>query len=93
MKRYQIYRNIRKKAMIYGLPVPFFGLMVLILIGSLLVIIFSFGIGSVAGAVIFNSSSYLFLTRLSKNPHLLRRGSVFPKVISNKKCSGLSDEN
>ena len=93
MKRYEIYRNIRKKALIYGLPVGFFALMMLSVIGSLLVIIFSFGLGIIVSVVVLNLTLYVFLTRITMNPQLLNVQRVFPKMISNKKISGLSYED
>ncbi len=89
MKRYEVYRNIRRKALIYGLPVGLFALMMLSIIGSLLVIIFSFGVGVIISAVVLNLSLYLFLTRIALNPQMLNFRRVFPKMISNKKMSDL----
>ena len=93
MKRYEVYRNIRKKALIYGLPVGSFALMMLSIIGSLLVIIFSFGVGVIISAVVVNLSLYLFLSRLTVNPQMLNFKRVFPKMISNKKMSDWSYED
>lgn len=93
MKRYEVYRNIRKKALIYGLPVGFFALMMLSFIGSLLVIIFSFGLGTIVSAVVLNLTLYVFLTRITVNPQLLNVQRVFPKMISNKKISDLCYED
>ena len=78
MKRYEVYRNIRKKAVIYGLPLGFFALMMLSIIGSLLVIIFSFSLGLIISAVLLNLSLYFFLIRISLNPQLLNYQRVFP---------------
>lgn len=93
MKRYEVYRNIRKKAMIYGLPIGFFALMMLSIIGSLLVIIFSFSFVLIISAILLNLSLYFILLRLALNPQLLNYQRVFPKMISNKKFSGLTYEN
>lgn len=93
MKRYEVYRNIRKKALIYGLPVGLFALMMLSIIGSLLVVIFSFGLGVILSVVVLNLSLYLFLTRLTVNPQMLNFQRVFPKMISNKKISDLNYED
>ena len=93
MKRYEVYRNIRKKALIYGLPIGLFALMMLSVIGSLLVIIFSFGFGIITSVVVLNLSLYIFLVRLTANPQLLHYQRVFPKMISNKKISGLTYED
>lgn len=93
MKRYEVYRNIRKKALIYGLPIGLFALMMMAVIASLLVMIFSFSLGTIFSAVVLNLSLYFFLTRLTVNPQLLHFQRVFPKMISNKKFSGLDYEN
>ena len=93
MKRYDIYRNIRKKALIYGLPVPLFALMMMCVIGSLLVIIFSFSFMVVVGVMFLNLIIYVVLSRLTSNPQLLNFRKVFPVLISNKKSSGLYYEN
>ncbi|MDX1604505.1 MAG: hypothetical protein R3209_15660 [Salinimicrobium sediminis] len=93
MKKYEVYRNIRKKAMIYGLPLRFFALMMLSIIGSLLMIIFSFSFGLILSAVVLNLSLYFFLIRITHNPQLLNFQRVFPKMISNKRFSGLTYED
>ena len=93
MKKYEVYRNIRKKAMIYGLPLGFFALMMLSIIGSLLVIIFSFSFGLILSAVVVNLSLYFFLIRITHNPQLLNFQRVFPKMISNKRFLGLTYED
>lgn len=93
MKRYEIYRNIRKKALIYGLPVPLFALLMLSIIGSLLVIIFSFSLMIIIAAVIWNLVLYFILTRITSNPQLLNLRKVFPILISNKKSTDLAYED
>ena len=89
MKRYEVYRNIRQQALIYGLPISLFALMMLCVIGSLLVIIFSFSLGIILGATVL----YVFLTRLTQHPQLLHFQKVFPDMLSSKKSSGLSYED
>lgn len=93
MKRYEIYRHIRRKALVYGLPVGLFALMMLSVIASLLVIIFSFGVGVILSAVLWNLGLYASLGRLNQNPQLLNYQRVFPKMISNKKITGLNYED
>ena len=93
MKHYEIYRNIRKKALIYGLPVPLFALMMICVIASMLVIIFSFSFTVIFVAVILNLALYVLLSRLSTNPQLLNFRKVFPVLISNKKSSSLNYED
>lgn len=93
MKRYEVYRNIRKKALIYGLPIAFFALMMLCVIGSLLVIIFSFSLWMIVSVAGLNLTLYFLLIRMAANPQLLHFRSAFPQMISNKKSSGFSYEN
>ena len=93
MRQFEVYRNIRRKAMIYGLPIGLFALMMLSIIASLLVMIFSFSLGVITSALIFNLGLFFFLTRISSNPQLLNFQKVFPRMISNKKNSMLHYEN
>ena len=89
MKKYEVYKNIRKRAMIFGLPVSLFALMMIAVIGSLLIIIFSFGLGIIICVILANALLYIGLTKFSKNQHWLHFAKVFPKSISNKKTSVL----
>ena len=93
MKRYEIYRNIRKKALIYGLPVPLFAVMMLSIIGSLLVIIFSFSLMIIIAGVLWNLVLYFILTRITASPQLLNLRKVFPILISNKRLTDLAYED
>lgn len=93
MKRYEIYRNIRKRALIYGLPVSLFALMMLCIIGSLLVVIFSFSLTVILGAVVANLTCYVSLNKITREPGVLHFQKVFPRLISNKRSTGLSYEN
>lgn len=93
MKRYLTYRNIRQKALIYGLPLPLFALMMLSVIGSLLVIIFSFSLTLITGAIFFNLVLYFLLMQLTLNPQLLSISNVFPTSISNKQSTHLYYED
>ena len=87
MKRYEIYKNIRKRAIIFGLPISLFALMMSSIIVSLLIIIFSFSFIVVIGILICNATLYIALTKFAHNPQLLQVARVFPKIISNKKSS------
>lgn len=89
MKKFEVYRNIRKKAMIFGLPISLFALMMLSVIGSLLVIIFSFGLGVIVGVSIFNLTLYFFLLKVTADPHLFHFKKVFPTTISNKQTTNM----
>ena len=89
MKKFEIYKNIRKRAVIMGLPISLFALMMTAVIGSLLFIIFSFSFSVIIGVFVFNAALYIALTHFTKNPSLLHFQRVFPEAISNKKTSPL----
>jgi len=92
MKRFEVYKNIRKRAVIFGLPISLFAIMMIAIIASLLVIIFSFGFAIILGVLVFNGLLYMALTKFSNNPHLLQFPKVFPNSISNKKSSSIHYE-
>lgn len=92
MKRYQPYKNIRKGAMIMGLPISLFALQMISVIGSLLVIIFSFSLGAILWVFGLNAKLYVVLSYISKHPVVIHLKKVFPNTISNKKSSGLCYE-
>lgn len=89
MKRFEVYKNIRKRAVIMGLPISLFALMMTSVIGSLLLIIFSFSFSVIISVFVFNAVLYVALTHITKNPALLHFKKVFPQTISNKKQSRL----
>ncbi|PKQ44230.1 hypothetical protein [Confluentibacter flavum] len=93
MKKYEVYKNIRKRAMIMGLPISLFALMVTAIIGSLLFIIFSFSVMVIIGVFLFNAILYIVLTHVTKNPSLWQLKKVFPKTISNKRQNQLDYED
>ncbi|WP_416441514.1 hypothetical protein ACH3O9_14065 [Leeuwenhoekiella sp. A16] len=92
MKKFEIYKNIRKQAVIFGLPISLFALMMVSILVSLLVIIFSFSLGMVIGALVINSALYIALTRINQNPQFYPKVNTFPKIISNKRNSGFDYE-
>lgn len=92
MKKYEPYKNIRKQAAIFGLPLSLFALMMISIIASLLVIIFSFSLGVIICALLFNSSLYIALTRISRLLELFQMLGVFPQIISNKRNSNIRYE-
>ncbi|WP_034892247.1 hypothetical protein [Gillisia sp. Hel_I_29] len=92
MKKYTPYRNIRKGAIIFGLSLPLFALMMLSIIASLLVIIFSFSLGVIISALLFNAFLYIGLNLISRLLDFLQMTGVFPKMISNKRNSGIDYE-
>ena len=89
MKKYEVYRNIRKRAIVMGLPINLFALMMVSVIGSLLIIIFSFSLTMIISLLVLNTVLYSVLTYMSKNTRTPSIPKVFPTSISNKKI-GLS---
>ena len=92
MKKYEVYKNIRKRAVIMGLPISLFALMMTAVIGSLLFIIFSFSFAVIISVFVLNATLYVALTHITKHPALLYFKKVFPQTISNKKLSQLRYE-
>jgi hypothetical protein len=92
MKKFEVYRNIRKGAVIFGLSISLFALMMVSVLASLLVIIFSMSFGVIVGILIFNGALYIVLTHVTNNPQLFQPANTFPKIISNKRNSGLDYE-
>lgn len=92
MKKYEVYKNIRKRAVIMGLPISLFALMMTAIIGSLLLIIFSFSFMVIISVFVINAVLYIALTRITKHPYTLQIQKVFPQTISNKKESYLNYE-
>jgi len=78
--------------MIFGLPVSLFALMMMAILGSLMVIIFSFSLAMVLLVFLLNTGLYFGLLRITTNPNLLQVSKVFPKVISAKRSSLLGYE-
>ena len=93
MKTFEVYKNIRKQAVIMGLPIALFALMMTVVIGSLLFIIFSFGFPVIIAVFVFNLMLYMVLTHFARYPSLLHFKKVFPQTISNKKLSAFHDED
>tara|TARA_R110002049_G_scaffold99604_2_gene242465 strand:+ start:205 stop:489 length:285 start_codon:yes stop_codon:yes gene_type:complete len=92
MKKYEVYKNIRKRAVIFGLPISLFALMMASILASLLIIIFSFSFGLIISILIFNAALYVALTRITNNPQLFQMAKAFPRIISNKRNSGFDYE-
>ena len=77
--------------MIMGLPISLFALLMVSVIGSLLIIIFSFSLGVIVALLLFNALLYGALAQWVKNPQLFSVQKVFPHIISNKRLSPLSN--
>ena len=75
-----------------GLPVSLFALLMVSVICSLLVIIFSFNFGVIVGLLLFNVLLYGALGRWVKKPFSIKVQRTFPNSISNKRLSPLSHE-
>ena len=89
MKRFEVYKNIRKRAKIMGLPISLFALMMTSILGSLLFIILSFSFAIIFSMLVINITLYVALTHITKHPAFLHFKKVFPQTISNKKQSQL----
>ncbi|MBW8242554.1 hypothetical protein K1F50_07045 [Muricauda oceani] len=87
MKQYSIYSNIRVRALIFGLPVDFFALQMMAIVGSLMAIIFSFSLMLLIGVGFVNAVLYGVLLKLAQAPGMLQIGVRFPHSISNKKIT------
>lgn len=87
MKQYEVYRHIRRRAMIFGLPVAFFALQMLAVVGSLMAVIFSFNLILLIVVGFGNAVLYGMLLKLAQEPGLLQIGGQFPYIISNKKIT------
>jgi len=92
MKQYETYRNIRKRAVIFGLPISLFAIMMISIVASLLVIIFSFSFGIIIGVIILNMGLYIALIRITNSPQLFHFSKPFPQILSNKKPTLLNYE-
>jgi len=92
MKKFEVYKNIRKSAMIMGLPIALFALMMICVICSLLFIIFSFSFMVIISVFVINAGLYIALTHITRHPALLHFQKVFPQIITNKKSSQLHYE-
>jgi len=92
MKKFIVYKDIRKRAVIFGLPISLFALMMISIVTSLLIIIFSFSFGIIIGVISMNVGLYVTLIRITGNPQFFTWQKTFPKMISNKRNSGLDYE-
>lgn len=79
--------------MIWGLPISLFTLMMLSILASLLVTIFSFGLWAILLSSVWNATLYVILTKIANNVLTPDFGSVFPRIVSNKQKNLLHDVN
>lgn len=85
MRSYEVYRNIRKGALIWGLPLSLFALLMVSVVASLLIIIFSFSLIMVLALSFWNAALSIGLNKMNNSSRILYIRKVFPKSISNKK--------
>ncbi|MDT0642200.1 hypothetical protein RM553_05075 [Zunongwangia sp. F363] len=93
MKRYTAYRDIRKEALIMGLPLLLFAVQIAVVVLSLLIAIFAFDFLVILGLISMNAGLYFSLlhyTRLTCKVIFIR---VYPRLISNKPVNPYSDDN
>lgn len=73
--------------MIMRLSISLFALMMVSIIGSLLIIIFSFHFGVIVGLLLFNALFYVALVRWVRKPFQFTVVQTFPKIISLKQLN------
>ena len=73
--------------MIMRLSISLFALMMVSIIGSLLIIIFSFHFGVIVGLLLFNALFYGALVRWVRKPFQFTVVQTFPKIISLKQLN------
>ncbi|WBL26726.1 hypothetical protein [Zunongwangia sp. HGR-M22] len=87
MKKFIPYRDIRKEALIFGLPVYLFAVQMIAVIIGLLIIIFAFGWMTLIIGCSSNILLYLILMNLKKLMANLQFFHVFPKHLSTKQIT------
>ena len=84
MKQFTTYTAIRRKAQLLGLPLLLFAVQLIAVIVSLLLIIFSFGMGLILGLLVLNVGLYVGLLQYQQGKLHFSLGTVFPKELSNQ---------
>lgn len=84
MKKYEAYKDIRKQALIFGLPLGFFILQIVSILIGFFVLFTAFSLLTIIGLVIFWVGLYAVLGYLTKNPSLFNFSKIFPNIITNK---------
>lgn len=91
MKSFEVYRNIRREALIMNLPLNLFSMQMVAVIGSLLMIIFSFSLLLIILLFLGNIGLYICFLRFQHfKPFLLAERRVLG-LITNRKI-GLAHE-
>ncbi|KAB7530320.1 hypothetical protein F8C76_02085 [Flagellimonas olearia] len=89
MKRFEVHRNIRKRAMVMGLSIPLFALMMVSVVCTLLIMIFSFNLGVIVALLFANVLLYGTLVQWVRRPFYLGTSRRFPKSLSHKNITPL----
>lgn len=84
MKQFTTYTAIRQRAQLLGLPLLFFAVQLIAVIVSLLLMIFSFGVGLILGLLVLNVSLYVGLLQYQQGKLHFSLGTVFPRELSNQ---------
>lgn len=92
MKKYNVYRDIRREALIMGLPLLLFAIQIVFLVISLLVLIFAFSFLSILITIFGNIGLYIGLLRLASSKRKVQFFRLFPELISNKSVNNFPDE-
>lgn len=93
MKQFEVYRNIRVRALIFGLPLAYFAMLMMAVVASLITVIFSLDLVLLFVAALGNALFYGLLLKLAGDPGLLHMGPSFPVGISNKKITFHGDDD
>ena len=73
--------------MIWGLPISFFAILMISVVASMLMVIFSFGILAIISTGLWNALLYIILTRMTTGTEIPRFKKVFPNCIRNNKLN------
>ncbi len=92
MKQFKVYKDIRMQAMIMGLPLVLFALLMTSIIIALIVIIFCFSLSVIVSVVFFNLGLYIFLIQVLNKKMSFSLNRVFPDQISIKHINEITYE-
>ncbi len=84
MKKFKVHRDIRRQAVIFGLPASSFYVFITFLILSAFILIFEFSLLTLLIVAIFNVVLFLGLAYVSKQKGNFFSAVNMPKMISNK---------
>lgn len=92
MKQFKVYKDIRKQALLMGLPLTLFSLLITSILLSLLVVIFSFSIITLVVVMVGNLGLYIVFTQISRGTFRVSFKRHFPKEISIKNINVIDYE-